>query len=103
MTAFEPPYARLARSGELARRAAEARRLMSPCRLCPRGCGVDRAAGGMGFCRTGTLARVSHAGPHFGESRLCAARAGRHVFSPCATWRASLQNHQISQGESGER
>ena len=103
MTAFEPSYARLARSGELARRAEEARRLTSPCRLCPRKCGSDRAAGALGFCRTGTLARVSHAGPHFGEEPPLRGEggAGTVFFSGCNMACVFCQNHQISQGDAG--
>jgi len=103
MTTFEPPYARLARSGELARRAEQARGLASPCRLCPRRCGVDRAAGGLGFCRTGSLARVSHAGPHFGEEPPLRGEggAGTVFFAGCNMACVFCQNHQISQEDSG--
>jgi putative pyruvate formate lyase activating enzyme len=37
------------------------------CRLCPRDCGVNRAAGERGHCQSGREAVVSHALLHFGE------------------------------------
>ncbi|MBF1685686.1 MAG: radical SAM protein, partial [Selenomonas sp.] len=33
--------------------------LLKHCTLCPRRCGVDRTAGGRGFCGAGRLARVA--------------------------------------------
>ena len=40
---------------------------MELCRLCPRACGADRAAGKTGFCGAGARPRVFRWGPHFGE------------------------------------
>ena len=37
------------------------------CHLCPRDCGINRAAGEKGFCESGNMATVSHALLHFGE------------------------------------
>jgi putative pyruvate formate lyase activating enzyme len=45
------------------------------CRLCPRDCGVDRSAGGRGFCGGGRNAAVSHALLHFGEEPILSGGA----------------------------
>jgi len=64
---FEPAYLALLRSGELARRVAEAYEHLAACDVCPRGCLVDRRAGELGVCKTGERARVSSFGAHLGE------------------------------------
>ncbi|MGB7295714.1 MAG: radical SAM protein [Candidatus Aminicenantales bacterium] len=47
------------------------------CHLCPRECGVNRAAGERGYCDSGGAAVVSHALLHFGEEPdLSGARGG---------------------------
>ena len=47
------------------------------CRLCPRDCGVNRAAGERGYCESGPAAVVSHGLLHFGEEPvLSGARGG---------------------------
>lgn len=43
------------------------RALSSPCRLCPRACGVDRLHDERGFCGAGAQARYYNAFKHFGE------------------------------------
>ncbi|MBI2438735.1 MAG: hypothetical protein HYV36_08000, partial [Lentisphaerae bacterium] len=37
------------------------------CELCPRRCGVNRAAGQSGYCRSGTFAQIFRYGAHYGE------------------------------------
>ena len=49
------------------KRIEEAYQLMSPCRLCPRSCKVQRLEGKKGFCGIAARAVVSSYGPHFGE------------------------------------
>lgn len=48
--------------------AALAREGLAVCRLCGHACGVDRSKV-LGYCRTGTMARVASWGPHLGEGR----------------------------------
>lgn len=98
MIAFEPAYRRLLASGELARRAAEARRRLQACDLCARHCGVDRRLH-LGFCRTGSLARVASYGPHHGEEAPLRGWAGSGTvfFSRCNLRCVYCQNHEISQ------
>ena len=92
-------YLGLQASGELARRAAEAREWLRDCTLCPRECRVDRLAGELGQCRTGALARVASYGPHFGEEAPLVGRGGSGTifFAGCNLACVFCQNHDISQ------
>ncbi|MFQ6053149.1 MAG: radical SAM protein [Candidatus Bathyarchaeia archaeon] len=44
-----------------------ARRVMTSCHFCVRRCGVDRLAGGRGYCQCGVEFMVSSCFPHLGE------------------------------------
>jgi putative pyruvate formate lyase activating enzyme len=94
-----PAYLALHACGELAARAARARARLARCALCPRRCRVDRLAGELGVCRTGALARVASAGPHFGEEAPLVGRGGSGTifFAGCNLACAFCQNHDISQ------
>ena len=86
--------------------------LETECTLCPRICRVDRTAAATGICRTGALARVSHALLHFGEepvlsghedcSRTVTAGArgsggsGTVFFGGCNLKCLFCQNYQLS-------
>jgi len=91
-------YLNAYRSGLLAERAAEARRRLSGCRLCPRNCGVDRPAGERGHCLGGLLAEVASHGPHFGEESVLvgAGGSGTIFFCGCNLLCDFCQNHGIS-------
>lgn len=97
-TPATPRYLALHGSGELARRIARARERLSPCRLCPRECGVDRLAGETGFCRTGAAAVVSSFGPHFGEEDPLVGEGGSGAifFTNCNLGCLFCQNYGIS-------
>lgn len=101
---FQPAYLRLLRSGELERRAREAREELRACRLCPRECGADRLAGKTGVCRTAARAVVSSAFPHFGEESVLVGRGGSGTifFSWCNLRCVFCQNAEISQRGEGE-
>lgn len=88
---------------DLGRRIAEALAMQSPCRLCPRACGVRRDAGEKGFCREGATARVFSAAPHFGEEPPLSGTAGSGTvfFSGCTLRCSYCQNHAFSQGGAG--
>jgi len=73
--AIVPAYQKLRAGGELARRVEQARRLLSPCVVCPRECRVDRLAGERGFCQAEARPMVSSFNAHFGEE---APLVGRH-------------------------
>lgn len=68
------------------------------CRLCPRGCGVDRAAGAVGVCRMPAGLRVARAAPHFWEEPCISGTRGSGAvfFSGCSLGCRYCQNHAIS-------
>lgn len=82
------------------------------CRLCPRECGADRAAGEKGYCESGREAGVSHALLHFGEEPVLSGRqefpvdaqnqenervgSGTIFFSGCNLKCSFCQNYQLS-------
>jgi putative pyruvate formate lyase activating enzyme len=90
-------------SSEIFKRAQEARKLSSPCALCPRQCGVDRLAGERGYCGAGREPTVASVVPHFGEEPPLTGSggAGTIFFSRCNLGCVYCQNHQISQGGIG--
>ncbi|MGD0088512.1 MAG: radical SAM protein [Planctomycetota bacterium] len=96
-------YLALLRSGELAKRAETATEALRSCRLCPRGCGVDRAAGNLGFCLTGPWANVTSAFPHHGEEEALSGRRGSGTifFNRCNLRCVFCQNSEISQAPAG--
>ncbi|MDD3111693.1 MAG: radical SAM protein [Methanofollis liminatans] len=99
-----PSYLGLLESGDLTRRADEARAVLSACTLCPRRCGVDRLAGKTGWCQSGRLPRVASSGPHFGEEPELVGRGGSGTifFSNCTMRCEFCQNYSISQCGEGE-
>ncbi len=101
---FIPAYRRLAASGELAGRAAEAHRHLESCDLCARYCRVDRLKGIEGaVCRTGERARVASYGAHHGEEEPLRGWAGSGTlfFSWCNLRCVFCQNWDISQRPAG--
>lgn len=104
MTSGTASYVALYESGELARRIDDAHRLMRPCRLCPRACGVDRWSNEKGICRTGRRARVASYGPHFGEEAplVGCSGSGTIFFSSCNLLCSFCQNSDISHLNRGE-
>src|ERR687888_1389189 len=105
MTAYEPPYVGLHRSGELERRGREALSLLSaPCRVCPRECSVDRLSDERGLCKVGRQAVVASYFPHFGEENCLRGwrGSGTIFFSGCNLRCVFCQNHSISWQVRGE-
>ncbi len=84
----------------LLRKAAQARRLASPCVLCGRKCLAKRFEGGqaLGVCRTGKHAVVSSFGPHFGEEPPITGKRGSGTifFSHCNLRCTFCQNYDIA-------
>ena len=82
---------------------AEAHAMASPCRICPRLCEVDRAAGEVGFCGVGAVPLVSSAGPHYGEEPPLVGRGGSGTIflAGCNLGCVFCQNHAISHGRDG--
>lgn len=100
----EPSYLRLYRNGELAARVKALFEMMSPCRLCPRLCGVDRLMGEAGFCSTGKRAKVASFNAHFGEEDPLVGRygSGTIFISSCNLLCSFCQNYEISHLAEGE-
>lgn len=78
-------------------------KMMSPCTLCPRECGVDRIRGEKGFCQAGKMVRISSNGPHHGEEPPISGTngSGTIFFSYCTMACVFCQNFQISQLHNG--
>jgi len=101
---WEPAYRSLHRTGELAKRAAQAWEHLRDCDLCARYCCVDRLVTTKGaVCRTGEQAVVHGFGPHHGEEDpLRGTRgSGTLFFSWCNLRCVFCQNWEISQKEGG--
>ncbi|MCL2231633.1 MAG: radical SAM protein [Treponema sp.] len=94
----QPRYIGLERSGELERRERALWELFSPCRLCPRMCGVNRSAGNAGICSAAADFRVAHFGAHHGEEGPLRGRRGSGTifFSNCNLLCVFCLNWQIA-------
>jgi putative pyruvate formate lyase activating enzyme len=82
------------------------------CRLCPRECGADRAAGRPGFCGAGVQARLARGLLHYGEEPVLSGTedwpghkplgsalrrgSGTIFFSGCGLKCLFCQNYQLS-------
>lgn len=99
-----PAYLELAQSGELRRRAEQARSALAVCRVCPRRCEVNRLAGEVGFCGIGRLARVASAFPHYGEEDCLRGwqGSGTIFLGGCNLRCVFCQNHDISHRPAGD-
>ena len=77
---------------------------MKLCRLCPRACGADRAAGRTGFCGAGAYPRIFRWGPHFGEEPPLVGEHGSGCvfFSRCTMKCLYCQNSPWSWKGGGE-
>lgn len=101
---MHPSYARLG-ADELRRRAESALARLAACDLCPRKCGVDRAAGESGFCRTGRRAVVASYQLHYGEESVLVGEGGSGAvfFSGCNLGCVFCQNWDISHADADGR
>jgi putative pyruvate formate lyase activating enzyme len=81
------------------------REMIRGCRLCPRRCGVDRAAAEVGACRIGREAVVASSGPHFGEEPVLVGRGGSGTifFAGCNLDCVFCQNSDLSHSDEGQR
>lgn len=88
---------------ELQSKAEQALKLLDQCAVCPRYCGVNRAAGEKGKCRGGRNAVISSWGPHFGEESVLVGRTGSGTvfFTHCNLGCVFCQNYDISQLDEG--
>ena len=74
------------------------------CTLCPRACGVDRAAGERGFCQMPDHILAARAALHYWEEPVISGSFGRGAvfFSGCTLRCAFCQNGVISQENFGK-
>lgn len=100
---FEPAYLARYRTGELQRRAEQARAQLADCRVCPRACGVNRLAGAAGVCQIGRYAQVASSFPHHGEEDCLRGWGGSGTifFAWCNLRCVFCQNFDISQAPAG--
>jgi len=84
-------------SGEWKEREEKLFSLLSPCRLCPRECRVERRKE-KGFCGGGWKAKVASFAPHFGEEKELVGKGGSGTifFSGCNLKCIFCQNYDIS-------
>ncbi len=78
--------------------------LLSPCRLCPRHCGVNRHAGQTGACGIPSIPCVSSASLHFGEEACLVGHGGSGAIfiTGCNLHCVFCQNYDISQQLHGD-
>ena len=99
MTAIEPGYISLYKSGELERRARTLEARLASCDICPRHCKVNRLEDEVGFCHSGLLPIVSSVCAHRGEEPALSGTKGSGTifFGNCNMRCVYCQNYQISQ------
>lgn len=93
-----PSYLRL-QDGELRRRIEHGYEMLSHCGLCPRDCGVNRLAGGEGYCRAGADPVVASWASHPWEEPPISGTngSGTIFFTHCTARCVFCQNYPISQ------
>src|SRR5438094_2151589 len=102
---FVPAYVKAFEEGVLHERAQQAIEALRSCRVCPRDCEIDRFNNKIGVCKSGRLARVASAFPHFGESECRRGwnGSGTILFGWCNLRCVFCQNFETSQfGEGAE-
>ena len=90
---------------KLEERVKQAYSLLSPCRLCPRNCKVDRLKNKKGFCKAGLLPQIASFHAHYGEEPPISGQKGSGTifFSNCSLRCVFCQNYSLSQlGEGSE-
>jgi len=93
------------KEGEFDKRIEKAYKLLSPCEVCPRKCGVNRLEGEKGFCRSGEEVIVSSHNTHFGEEPPLTGSfgSGTIFFTNCNLKCVYCQNYPISQLGNGNK
>lgn len=93
-----PGYLNL-KEKEFDKRIEKAYKLLSPCEVCPRKCGVNRLEGEKGFCRSGEEVIISSYNAHFGEEPPLVGHfgSGTIFFTHCNLKCVYCQNYPISQ------
>ena len=103
--AFIPSYLSLYEKGDLQGRVHVLNEFLRECRLCPRGCRVDRLGGAIGYCGAGAESEISSAFPHLGEEPpLVGNRGSGTIFlTHCSLRCVFCQNYDITHIGKGDR
>jgi putative pyruvate formate lyase activating enzyme len=99
-----PSYLNLPKK-EISERSEKTWKLLSPCRVCPRECGSDRARDERtGFCQMGAKPKIASYHSHFGEEGCLVGThgSGTIFFSSCNLACVYCQNWEISQSRVGQ-
>jgi len=96
---FVPAYLKTWGQGKMAEKVETAHERLHSCKVCPRGCQVNRWESETGVCKTGRWARISSAFAHFGEEDCLRGwnGSGTIFFSGCNLACVFCQNFEISQ------
>ena len=96
---MRPSYITLYEKGELKKRIKALYKMMDPCLLCPRECGVHRMHGEIGYCGASKKVKVASFNLHFGEEPPISGNKGSGTifFSNCSLKCVYCQNYPISQ------
>ncbi|WP_242829933.1 radical SAM protein [Butyrivibrio sp. WCD2001] len=75
--------------------------MLDYCRICPRGCGVNRISGELGYCGQGAVLTAARAYLHAWEEPCISGEhgSGTVFFSGCNMRCVFCQNHEIASGE----
>jgi putative pyruvate formate lyase activating enzyme len=100
---FVPGYVKAFEEGILQERAQQAVESLRSCCVCPRDCEIDRLNNKIGVCKSGRLARVASAFPHFGEEDCLRGwnGSGTIFFGWCNLRCVFCQNFETSQHGEG--
>lgn len=77
---------------------------LAACRLCPRGCGVNRLAGKKGRCGVAGRVKVARAALHMWEEPCISGEQGSGAvfFAGCSLGCVYCQNRTIAGGQAGK-
>ena len=101
---FTSSYISLFEKGELDQRVQLLQEFLKECRLCPRGCRINRLNGEIGYCGAGSELMISSAFPHFGEEPPLVGHhgSGTIFLTHCNLRCIFCQNYDISHQGRGE-
>lgn len=79
-------------------------KLLKNCNLCPRGCGINRLNGELGYCKASDKVKIARAALHHWEEPCISGTAGSGTvfFSNCTLRCVFCQNSDISQCGKGK-
>ena len=99
-----PSYLEAYQSGKLQQIADKAFDMLGSCCICPRKCKVNRKEDKLGFCKTGSKAKVCSFMSHQGEEPPISGRngSGTIFFSQCNMACVYCQNYEFSQEGQGK-